>query len=276
MAYRPRATGDQNGRAVLDVGELDRLIGGIGGNAETSGGLHAHIGRQRHRLLRREPDRIPRRCRTDAATGRSITQTRSPPRAGETPSPTPSISPAPSLCGITRGKAILRVKPARLLTSEGLTPGRAQSHPHLAASRLRRLHLGDPQHLAGRCRSSRNRQRASGPRRRLLTRLPTCALTCPACSNLALLRISSERRGVGAGHPGLRAELLQLAIERGPARRVEMRDHLIQQQHRRKARHFRQQPGMRQTRGRSAAPSARRSRHRRRQCPCRHGAPRDR
>ena len=33
-----------------------------------------------------------------------------------------SISPAPSLCGITRGKAILRVRPSRDLTSEGLTP----------------------------------------------------------------------------------------------------------------------------------------------------------
>ena len=55
-----------------------------------------------------------------------------------------------------------------------------------------------------------------------------------------------ERRGVGAGHPSLHAELLQLAIERGAARRVEMRDDLIQQQHRCKARHFRQQPRMRQ------------------------------
>jgi len=50
------------------------------------------------------------------------THTRSPTRAGETASPTASISPAPSLCGMTRGKAILRVNPARLLTSEGLTP----------------------------------------------------------------------------------------------------------------------------------------------------------
>src|SRR5438552_1733604 len=41
------------------------------------------------------------------------TQTRSPTRDGETPSPTRSISPAPSLCGMTRGKAILRVSPPR-------------------------------------------------------------------------------------------------------------------------------------------------------------------
>src|ERR1700750_2153105 len=50
------------------------------------------------------------------------THTRSPTREGETPSPTRSISPAPSLWGMTRGNAILRVEPARLLTSEGLTP----------------------------------------------------------------------------------------------------------------------------------------------------------
>src|SRR3974390_1003163 len=50
------------------------------------------------------------------------TQTRSPTRADDTPSPTWSISPAPSLCGITRGYAILRVAPERALTSEGLTP----------------------------------------------------------------------------------------------------------------------------------------------------------
>ena len=42
------------------------------------------------------------------------TQTRSPSRDGGTPAPTRSISPAPSLCGITRGNAILRVVPARL------------------------------------------------------------------------------------------------------------------------------------------------------------------
>src|SRR6185503_10601241 len=48
--------------------------------------------------------------------------TRSPTRDFTTPSPTMSISPAPSLCGITRGNAILRVKPARFFTSDGLTP----------------------------------------------------------------------------------------------------------------------------------------------------------
>jgi hypothetical protein len=48
--------------------------------------------------------------------------TRSPTREGGTPSPTWSTSPAPSLCGITRGNAILRAVPARLFTSDGLTP----------------------------------------------------------------------------------------------------------------------------------------------------------
>ena len=50
------------------------------------------------------------------------TQTRSPMREGGTPSPTSSMTPAPSLCGMTRGQAILRVAPARDFTSEGLTP----------------------------------------------------------------------------------------------------------------------------------------------------------
>ncbi len=50
------------------------------------------------------------------------TQTRSPMRVLATPSPTWSITPAPSLCGMTRGQAILRVAPRRALTSDGLTP----------------------------------------------------------------------------------------------------------------------------------------------------------
>src|SRR6516162_8191876 len=78
------------------------------------------------------------------------TQTRSPTREGETPSPTCSISPAPSLCGMTRGNAILRVKPARLFTSEGIDAGDGKTHPDLAASRLRRLHFADAQDLASR------------------------------------------------------------------------------------------------------------------------------
>ena len=52
--------------------------------------------------------------------------------------------------------------------------------------------------------------------------------------------------GIGAGHPDLGAELLELGIERGAARRIEMGDHLVEQQHRRKSRHFRDQAGMRQ------------------------------
>src|SRR5476651_136498 len=50
------------------------------------------------------------------------TQTRSPIRDLAMPSPTWSITPAPSLCGITRGQEILRVEPWRDLTSDGLTP----------------------------------------------------------------------------------------------------------------------------------------------------------
>ena len=108
----------------------------------------ADIGGQRHRLLRRQHDLL-----AAVPNGRRHwpfqTQTRSPTREAGTPSPTRSISPAPSLCGMTRGKAILRVVPARPLTSDGLTPEVMQLDAHLAAARLRRLHVGDAQHLAG-------------------------------------------------------------------------------------------------------------------------------
>src|ERR1700733_3980978 len=50
------------------------------------------------------------------------THTRSPTREAGTPLPTLSITPAPSLCGTTRGNAILRVEPIRAFTSDGLTP----------------------------------------------------------------------------------------------------------------------------------------------------------
>jgi hypothetical protein len=51
------------------------------------------------------------------------TQTRSPMRVGLTPAPTASTTPMPSLCGTMRGKgsSLLR-RPARLFTSDGLTP----------------------------------------------------------------------------------------------------------------------------------------------------------
>ncbi len=49
--------------------------------------------------------------------------TRSPMRFGSTPSPTASTTPMPSLCGTMRGKgSCLLRRPARLFTSDGLTP----------------------------------------------------------------------------------------------------------------------------------------------------------
>src|SRR5690242_3046530 len=50
------------------------------------------------------------------------THTRSPMRDRDTPAPTSSITPAPSLWGTTCGKAILRVEPCRDFTSDGFTP----------------------------------------------------------------------------------------------------------------------------------------------------------
>ena len=50
-------------------------------------------------------------------------QTRSPIRLAGTPEPTASMSPAPSLCGITSGAEIFRPAPPRRdFQSEGLTP----------------------------------------------------------------------------------------------------------------------------------------------------------
>src|SRR5205085_9355267 len=51
------------------------------------------------------------------------THTRSPTREAGTPAPTASMTPAPSLCGTTRGNGIAALRrPARDLTSDGLTP----------------------------------------------------------------------------------------------------------------------------------------------------------
>ena len=50
-------------------------------------------------------------------------QTRSPTRAPGTPAPTASMTPAPSLCGMTGpGSGALVVMPLRLFQSDGLTP----------------------------------------------------------------------------------------------------------------------------------------------------------
>ena len=91
-------------------------------------------------------------------------QTRSPSRLAATPLPTASMIPAASLWGMTRGNAILRVRPSRALTSEGLTPGRRDPDADLARAGGGRLDLANPQHVAGRRRSLHNRQRAWGRR----------------------------------------------------------------------------------------------------------------
>ena len=49
-------------------------------------------------------------------------QTRSPMRARSTPSPTASTTPAPSLCGMTRGNTLGRLRPSLVFQSEGFTP----------------------------------------------------------------------------------------------------------------------------------------------------------
>ena len=120
LADRSRAARDKERHARTGLGEFDGVTGGERRNAETRHLLrNSHSGRKRHRLCRRHDDEFGR------GAGRP------PPLPVPEPdpfaharcrnaSPTASISPAPSLCGITRGNAILR-RP-RLFTSEGLTP----------------------------------------------------------------------------------------------------------------------------------------------------------
>ena len=105
-----------------DPRDGDRVVGGHRRNAEAGAGLEARRwSGSGHRQRGRQHDVVGAGAEgalplpvpgphpfADAAAG--------------TPSPTMSITPAPSLCGITRGKAILRVRPSRALTSEGLTP----------------------------------------------------------------------------------------------------------------------------------------------------------
>src|SRR5438034_265829 len=56
--------------------------------------------------------------------------TRAPSKAGSTPSPTWSTVPAPSLCGTMRAKGRIFVRsPARVFTSDGLTPEQAMRTP---------------------------------------------------------------------------------------------------------------------------------------------------
>ena len=72
-------------------------------------------------------------------------------RPGSTPSPADSTTPAPSLCGITRGNGIDEPgQPRRLLMSPGFTPQTGDPDPQLARPGSRRRLVGGLQHLGGR------------------------------------------------------------------------------------------------------------------------------
>ena len=58
MADGARPGGDEHARALRDAREQDRLVGGIGWNAEARSGVHAGVGGQRHGLFRRQHDRL--------------------------------------------------------------------------------------------------------------------------------------------------------------------------------------------------------------------------
>ena len=71
-----------------------------------------------------------------------------------------------------------------------------------------------------------------------------------------------ERRRIGAGHPDLRAERCERIVQRGAAAGIEMGDDFVEQQQRRDAASCRRPAPHAPAPGRSAAPSARRSRRR--------------
>src|SRR5262245_66235675 len=77
------------------------------------------------------------------------TQTRSPTRAGETPSPTWSLARAVAVRNDAR-KGDLARKAGAALDVGRVDAGDGEAHAHLAASGPRRLHFVDAQHVAGR------------------------------------------------------------------------------------------------------------------------------
>jgi hypothetical protein len=112
------------------VGE-NRSVGGDARDAQARADLVGDVGGQVHGQVRGDDRRL--RGRPERPVGlRAVDPHPMPIRAGSTPSPVASTTPAPSLCGITRGKGITDPsQPRRLLVSPGFTPGnRTGTGPH--------------------------------------------------------------------------------------------------------------------------------------------------
>ena len=147
MADGARAGGHQHGGAFLGAREQNPLIAGIGRDAETGAGFHGDIGRQAHRLFRRQHD--PFRGGAEGA----------PPLAVPNPNPLADTRRGNAFAhGVDLARAVAVWNDARegdLARQAGpaldvgrIDAGGAQAHAHLTRPRLRRLHVGDAQHLA--------------------------------------------------------------------------------------------------------------------------------
>src|SRR5260370_19754996 len=95
MAAVARPGGDEHGGAVLDAREQDRLIGGIGRNAEAGGGLHADIGGDPRGPVPRPHPPCGRGFQRGPAPPRPHTHPTPPPPRAKPPLPPPPLRPPP-------------------------------------------------------------------------------------------------------------------------------------------------------------------------------------
>src|SRR6516225_6141233 len=148
VTYRARAAGDQHCGALLGAGEIDRLPRGIGRDAETSGGLHAYIRRQRNRLLGRNYDRL------GGCAERTLPLAVPQPDALAHPRRRNAFSHAINLARAVAvrdyaWKCRLARSPRTALDVRRIDSGRAQPDADFAACRLRSFDIANLQHLTG-------------------------------------------------------------------------------------------------------------------------------
>ena len=141
------------------------------------------------------------------------------------PRPPASMTPAPSLCGITRGNGIAEPKLARpLLGVAGVDPGEPEPDPDLTGSGLGIRQLADLQHLAPPGPAGRSRQ------------LSSCDVPFRAVvSGLAVVELTSQPAALGrAGGSGdheqpLAVGVRHVALPQGRVTVVEEAGRLIEE-----------------------------------------------
>ncbi len=149
VSDRARAGGDQHRRAILDTSERDRLVGGIGRNAETRAGVHRRAGRQRHRLCGRHGDEFG--SGTEGAPPLPVPDPDAFAHAGRGDAVADSVDLAGAVAVRDHAwKRDLARHPGAAFHVGRVDAGCGEAHAHLAGAGLRRLHLVHAQHGAGR------------------------------------------------------------------------------------------------------------------------------